>query len=119
MYLLIAIVFIAELLIVGHLIGIFLKADRWACRTNKKISENSKKIIDIIVQVRMSSNMVKCYADMAVKFVKKQRRVMIWRLFRIFLLYLLIYIIKVKYKSGSKILKYAVLVKDVWENVLV
>lgn len=72
MYLFIAIIFIAELIIAGTLISGILKADRMICSLNSKVSALKPDIKCALAQTRECVSCLQTSVNSLISFVKKK-----------------------------------------------
>ncbi len=117
MYLFIAIIFIAELIIAGNIINGILRAARKIRALNSRVKELKPEIHNAIVQTRECVSCLQTGVNAAITFVKRKHQEVMRRITRTILIYLMLILIKNKYKKLATICQYAVLAKDYWDGL--
>ena len=117
MYLFIAIIFIAELIIAVNLINGILKADRQVRALNLRINELKPEIHNVIVQTRECVSCLKTGVNAFISFVRRKHQEVMRRITRTIIIYLILILIKNKYKKLATFCQYAVLAKDYWDGL--
>ena len=117
MYLFIAIIFIAELIIAGPLIIGILKADRMICSLNSKVSALKPDIKCALAQTRECVSCLQTSVNSLICFVKRKHQEVMRRVTKTILIYLILLIMKNKYKKLATFCQYAVLAKDYWDGL--
>lgn len=117
MCLFIAIIFIAELIIAGNIINGILKAVRKIRAINNRVNELKPEIHNAIVQTRECVSCLKTGVNAVISFVKRKHQEVMRRITRTILIYLILILIKNKYKKLATFCQYAVLAKDYWDGL--
>ncbi len=117
MYLFIAIIFIAELIIALHIIFYVIKADRYVCALNEKVKECRPQIEECLFCVKDSVSCAKSCVEAAINFIKCKRQEFMERIIKTLLIYLLLLLLEKKFKKLSPVVKYVVFAKDYWDSI--
>ena len=117
MYLFIAIIFIAELIIAATLINGIIKADRMICSLNSKVSALKPDIKCALAQTRECVSCLQTSVNSLISFVKRKHQEVMRRVTKTILIYLILLIMKNKYKKLATFCQYAVLAKDYWDGL--
>ncbi len=112
MYLFIATIFIAELIIAAFVIILILTADVKVCELNNKVSDfipvietSLKSFHDAVVNLQNTYNSI-------LKFIAKKRKQLIKKIVTAALIYMLLIFCKGRFKKSAMIFQTLVLVKD-------
>lgn len=117
MFLFIATIFIAELIIALTLITYILKADKAVQDLRKEIIFRKPQIKAVLLGVREGIHIVREKQGLLFEIVKQKRNQYLISLAKMILVYLLLFIIKGKCKKAASICQGILLVKDVWDSV--
>lgn len=117
MYLFIAIIFIAELIIAVSLINGIIRADRSVCALNNKIIQSKPEIQKILKQARECVSCLQESVNSVITFVKQKRQQVINRAIKTVLIYFILLTMKSRYKKLATVCQYAVLAKDYWDGL--
>ena len=82
MYLFIAIIFIAELIIVFHIISAIVRADKYVCRLNERVKECHPQIEQCIFSIKDCVSCAKSCVEAAVNFIKCKRQEFVNRIIK-------------------------------------
>lgn len=117
MYVLIAIIFIAELIIAGFLINLILRADMKIKDIDKKIVSVSPEIIDGIRKMRKGALTLKTAIEKGITFINRKRYEFWQRVVNLVVIYIILFVLKIKFKKAASICQYAVILKDCWDSI--
>ena len=117
MYVFFAIIFIAELIIAGFIIYWLRKFDSWALITNEKVLNQGPMLIEAVQKFRISVLTVLLFLRNSKKNIEQKKKQLKRRIFNIIVVYLLFYILKVKFKKAATFYKYALFLKDGWDSI--
>ncbi len=118
MYLFIAIIFIAELIIASSLISNIVKADKYVCAIDKKVTQSHPKTEKALFCFRESVRCLKSCFEASTEFLKCKQRELKMRIIKTLIIYALLLVIKSKYKKLAKAAKFIVFAKDYWDALL-
>lgn len=117
MYVFIAIIFIAELIIAGAVIG-------WIVRTDKKVNifvENIKSTmtdsVNLIKDFRSLLENIQGIMEKTVGFVSRKKREFKQKILNLILIYLVLVVFKVRFKKAASILQYLFIINDLWKAI--
>ena len=117
MYVFIATIFLAELIIAGFIIYWLYKINNIVSNTIKQAAEAEIMTINTIKQFRKvlksTRDIISNYIDF---FVKKKHEIRN-KLINLLLVYLILVVFKTKFKRAATILQYAILFKDFWNSI--
>ena len=117
MYLFIAIIFIAELIIALTLIVFTVKADRKVCALNKKVVECKPVIHNCLLSAKdIVKNLQKTF-DNCICIVKRKRQQLTMKVIIAVVMYASLFFFKGKYKKAGTFFQLAVLIKDCWDSL--
>lgn len=117
MYLFIAIIFIAELIVALTLINGIIKADRAVCALNKRVLQAKPEIKNFLQQANECASCLKESVNSVITFVKRKHRQVMQRAIKTVLIYFILLTIKSRYKNLATFCQYAVLAKDYWDGL--
>lgn len=117
MYLFIAIIFIAELIIALHIISAVVKADKYVCRLNERVQECHPQIEQYIFCIKDCISCAKSCIEATISFLKCKQQEFTNRIIKTLLVYVLLLLIEKKFKKISPAVKYIVFAKDYWESI--
>ena len=117
MYLFIATIFIAELIIAGFILSLILKADKNVKKYILMVSDKDKGLIPTIKELRKVVKLANNTICNSLTFVVKKRKEFLNKLMHLGLIYLCIVLFKTKFKRTATLLQYALLVKDFWSSI--
>ena len=119
MFLFIAIVFIAELIIAVTLLAYILKAD-------KAVLNLQKEVIPIKSQIKGAFDYLKASIEKANNqktvfwaILRQKRNQCLWRIGKVVLFYLLIHFFKCKCQKARTICNGILIAKDIWDEISV
>lgn len=112
MYIFIAIIFIAELIIALQLISWIMKADRCVCKLNNCVDVFNPLAQTYLQYARCKvSQFNDSFADV-LAFVKKKKDQMIFKTVMMVSIYILLIVFKIKSQKASKIYKLVAVIRD-------
>lgn len=117
MYVFIAIIFIAELIVAGFVLYWIIRADNAVKNLDKKFAQTSPIILTSIKKAR---NGIKVLQDAITKTIEliKQKRIEFWqKVVNLIVIYIILFILKVKFKKAATFCQYAVFLKDCWDSI--
>ena len=117
MFLLIATIFIAELIIALTLISYILKADNYVIELDKQVVSVKPQIKAGLSGVREGVRIFKEKQGLFFEYVEKKRNQYIMKGVTTVLVYLLLFILKGRCKRAAAICNGLLLAKDVWDNI--
>ncbi len=117
MYLFIAIIFIAELIIVFHIISAIVRADKYVCRLNERVKECHPQIEQCIFCIKDCVSCAKSCVEAAINFIKCKRQEFVNRIIKTLLVYVILLLIEKRFKKISPAVKYIVFAKDYWDSI--
>lgn len=119
MYLFIAIIFIAELIIAATIISNINKADRFVCRISEKVSLSRPQTQKALLCFKECVICVQNSFEAATGFLKKKQHEFKMRIIKAIIIYALLIIMKSRFKKLATICQYLVFTKDCWDGLLV
>ena len=117
MFLFIATIFIAEIIIAITLISYIVKADYAVADLRKRVIAIKPQIKAGLTGVREGVNTVKEKQGLFVEYVEKKRNQYMMKALTTVLIYLLLFILKGRCKRAASICNGLLLAKDVWDNI--
>lgn len=117
MYLFIAIIFIAELIIALHVVFYVIKADKYVCSLNEKVKECHPQIKECLFSLKDAVSCAKNCVQAAINFIICKRQEFAERIIKTILIYILLLILEKKFKKLSPVVKYVVFAKDYWDSI--
>lgn len=117
MYLFIAIIFIAELIITITLITYIVKADKAVKKYNTAVMNSRGNFEKIIKDFNFCVTSFGEYYNGMIRSVKKKQRQFQINLLKNVAMYLSLFLLKGKYKRVAAFLQFAVLFHDYWQKV--
>lgn len=117
MFLFIATIFIAELIIALTLISYIFKADKAVQDLRKEIISRKPQIKAGLLGVKEGIHLIREKQVHLFEIVKQKRNQYLISLAKMILVYLLLFIIKGKCKKAASICQGILLVKDVWDSI--
>ncbi len=117
MYVFIAIIFIAELIIAGFLIYWIVRADKAVNNLDKKFAAVTPEIIATVRKVRDSVKQIQIAITKVTEVIKRKRQEFWQKVINIIIIYTLLLVLKVKFKKAATLCQYAVFIKDCWDSI--
>ena len=117
MYLFIATIFIAELIIAAALISLFVNCDKQALKYSAQIVSANTAIKSTIVEVREILISAQNIMDRAVDYIHNKKKEFRSKLINLALIYVILILFKTKYKRAATIFQYLLLAKDFWNSI--
>lgn len=119
MFLFIAIIFIAELIIASSLISNIMKADRYVCNLNEKVTQYRPKIEKVLFSFTDCLKCINSSFESATTFLKRKQQEFKMRIIKTIIIYGLLLVMRSKFKKLATVCKYIVLTKDYWDGLSV
>lgn len=117
MYLFIATIFIAELIIALAIIHYIIKADKYVLELNDKVVDLQPVIHKTLVAVNEFVITFGEKMENLFEFVQKKRNQYISRITKTLILYLLLFVFKGRCKRAAMLCQGLVLAKDYWDGL--
>lgn len=119
MYLFIAIIFIAELIIALTVITFIVKADKWVCEFNERVL-SAKPLIEKTLGVLKSivSNLQGAVKN-TFEIVKRKKEQFILKMIVALVMFISIRTFKGKYRKAGAFLELVLVIKDYWDTLAV
>ena len=117
MFVFIATIFIAELIITGFLVSIITKADRKINCICEAASKNNKEIIQTVKELHRVVKQAKDTIHNTKAFVIFKKQEIRSKIINLVLIYLCIIALKTKLKKTAKMLQYILLARDFWMSI--
>lgn len=116
MYLFIAIIFIAELIIAFSLIYFIVKADKKVCLLTDTVIQSRGDIKSVLNNINTVIKGLKDKINAAIHFLVKKKQDYTMNIIKNILLYSLLFILKGKYKKAASICNIIVMAKDWYDG---
>lgn len=113
MYLFIAIIFIAELIIAGTIIKWIVKADKHACRYNACVEAFNPLAETCLQYIRCLVSSFNNSFEGFISFVKKKQEQIIFKTILIIAIYSLLFLFKIKADKASKVYRLVGAIRDI------
>ncbi len=117
MYVFIAIIFIAELIVAGFIVYWICRADRCVKDLDVKIAACAPDIIDGIKKTRSGLCFVQKSIKNLFKFIRRKKAEFWQRVVNLVVIYMILLILKTKFKRAATFCQYAVFLKDCWDSI--
>ncbi len=117
MYVFIATIFIAELIIAGFIIYMTLKLRKKINNFNEQVLKNQKITIATVKEFHEILRTAQNIMNKTVDFVSKKKKELRSKLLNLAIIYALLIFFKVKFKRAASILQYALLLRDFWLSI--
>jgi len=117
MYVLIAVIFIAELIIAGFVLYWIVKADKAVKALDIKFAYQSPAIIEEIKTARSGIQVIKTAITKTVEFIQRKRLEFWHRIVNLIVIYIILFFLKTKFKKAATFCQYAVFIKDCWDSI--
>lgn len=119
MYLFIAIIFIAELIIAITIINYIVKADKLVCRYNSYVEAFNPLCETCLQYIRCVVTNVNQSFEKVFVFIRKKREQVFYKFIIMFALYLFLILFKIKKTNFSKIYKLIGAIRDVATDFII
>lgn len=119
MYLFIATIFIAELIIASALIGWILKADKFARNFNSKVDSFKPVLKEHLKSFKDSVYNLQNTVETFFNFIKKKRDQFIKKIFITIVMYGSLIFFKGRFKKAAAVFQTLVLVKDLFDELTI
>ena len=117
MYLFIAIIFIAELIIAGFLLYWICKFDRSVRALDFEIAKHSPSVIDGIKAFRGGVNLIQVAITKVCELVQRKKEEFMRRAVNLVVIYIILFMLRTRFKKAATYCQYAVLLKDFWDSI--
>ena len=117
MYVFIATIFIAELIILGFIISVIRKLRTEINGFNKQVLENQMATISVVKEFREVLCTAQNIMGKTIDFFGQKKREMRNKMLNLALIYTLLIIFKLKFKKAASVLQYALLLRDFWLTI--
>lgn len=118
MYFLIAIVFIAELIITATIINFIQKADKAVLKANADVLNSREKIIKAMHGFKKNVHTLEKGVNFLICYVNRKREEYLLKIIKSILIYALIFIIETRFTKFRKVRKFANGVKTFLRRLL-
>lgn len=117
MYVFIAIIFIAELVLAKDIICWIYRADKKVKALDKTVADNAPILLSAIKKFRQCICVTQDYIEKGIQFLEKKKIEFWQRIINLVLIYLILLIMKVKFKKAATYCQYAVFLKECWDSI--
>lgn len=117
MYVFIAIIFIAELIIAGAAISWLIGFDKKAKAVTEQWVSTGRDSVELVRKSREILISAQEIMEKGVVFLKRKKREIHRKILHLALIYLILVVFKTKFKKAAVILEYAILLKDFWKSI--
>lgn len=117
MFLFIAIIFIAELIITVTLILLIIKADRAVVELHRQAVALKPQIKAVLEGVKAGIKEVNEKQEIVINYLRKKRNQWLVNMAKTIIVYLLLFLFKGKCKNAASICQGLLLAKDVWDSI--
>lgn len=117
MYVFIATIFIAELIIAGAVVFLILNLDKKVIAITEQARITGKELLDTTKEVREILISTQNVINNAIKYIVKKKNEFRQKLINLALIYAILIVFKLKFKRAAEVLQYALLAKEVWNRV--
>jgi len=117
MYVLIAIIFIAELIIAGFILYWIIRADKSVKELDKKVAKYTPELISGIQSARKGINIIQDAIKKTIELINR-KRIEFWKkVINLIVIYIILFILKVRFKKAATFCQYVVFLKDCWDSI--
>ncbi len=117
MFLFIATIFIAELIIAVTLILYIVRADRAVLKLNEQVEEYKPQIKAALEGIKEGIREINDKQEIVVEYLRKKRDQWLFKMLQTVLIYLLLFLFRGKCKKAASICQGLLLAKDVWDSI--
>ena len=117
MYVFIATIFLAELIIAGFFVSLFLKFDKKVLELNCLTVYTGNELIKTTKEVREILISAQNVVSNAVNIINKKKHEIRQKLINLAIIYAILIVFKMKFKRAAAILQYTLLAKEVWDRI--
>ena len=117
MFLFIATIFIAELIIAVTLILYIVRADRAVLKLNEQAEEYKPQIKAALEGIKEGIREINDKQEIVVEYLRKKRDQWLFKMLQTVLIYLLLFLFRGKCKKAASICQGLLLAKDVWDSI--
>lgn len=119
MYLFIATIFIAELIIALALVLVIVSADKKVCELNNKLTSFRPILEDGLKTLKEVVSNLQDSIETFFGFIRKKRQQFTMKIIIAIVMYGSLFFFKGKYKKAASIFQLIVLVKDYWDELTI
>lgn len=105
MYLLIAIVFIAELIITFTVVRFLWATDKKVCKLNEQLLASRNSIMEELRKFRKNIHVLEKWVNCVINYVEKKKEEYILKFIKTILIYALIFIIEIQFSKRKNLQK--------------
>lgn len=117
MYVFIAIIFIAELIVAGFVLYWIIRADKAVKNLDNQVAQYSPCVVASLKNVRIGVGLVQDSIEKVLVFINRKRHEFRQRIINLVLIYAILLVLRVKFKKAAAICQYAMLLKEFWDSV--
>ena len=117
MYVFIATIFTAELIIAGAIISLVLKFDKKVLESNDKSAIAGKELLQTTKQIKEILISTQSVIENAVSYINKKKHEFRQKLINLAMIYAILVVFTLKFKRAAEVFQYALLAKEVWDRV--
>lgn len=118
MYVLIAIIFISEFIIAFSLLSKIVSADRVVKSLDEKSAVLTPVLLDSVRISRKSISLVRSSILKSVEIFNYKRSAFRQKVIHLIVIYIILLILKTKFKKAATLCQYAVFLKDCWDLII-
>ncbi len=105
MYLLITIVFIAELIIAITIVRFLWETDKKVRKINKRVTEIRPEILEGLKKFRQNIHILEKWVNCVIKFVERKKEEYTVRIIKTILIYALIFLLEIQFRKRKNLSK--------------
>lgn len=117
MFLFIAVIFIAELIIAVSLVVLIIKADKKVLQINSEVTQIKPKLRKGLEDFKDIIHMLKDKQILLFDLIRRKRNQYVMNIVKSILFYVLLFLLKGKCKKAASICNGILLVKDIWDGI--
>lgn len=117
MYVFIAIIFIAELIITIALINYIRRIDKKVLAIGEQMIETGKESIKLVKSLKAVLASAQTILDNTVNFIDLKKKQIRQKIINLVLIYLILFVFKTKFKKAAEIMQYLLILKDFWVSI--
>lgn len=117
MYVFIATIFIAELIITGFIISLVLKCDKKVNCAKADILNCGTDLVKTVIEVRNILKTTQNVIGNITGFFTKKKVELRRKMINLVLIYAILFVLKIRFKKAAAILQYGLILKDFWTSI--
>ena len=117
MYVFIAIIFIAELIISITIINYIRRINQKVLTVGEQMIETGMESIRLVKSFKAVLLSAQAIMSNTVSFIALKKRQLRQKIINLILIYLILFIFKTKFKKAAEILQYLFVLRDLWLNI--